>query len=77
MDGRCVTIEAGGGAGEGAALRGGWFWLPGGFVGLAAVLFGRSVGGDSADGCMGGRMLCKWAMQTKPPPRGVSNNYST
>ena len=57
-------------------------------VGLLAwprcCLVGWSAGWHSVDGCMDGRMLCKWggrsaspAMQTKPPPRGISSTYST
>ena len=63
-------------------------WFVGCLVGLLAwpgcCLVGWSVGWHSVDGCMDGRMLCKWggrsaspAMQTKPPPHGISSTYST
>ena len=59
-------------------------WFVGCLVGLLAwprcCLVGWSVGWHSVDGCMDGWMLCKWggrsaspAMQTKPPPHGISS----
>ena len=55
-----VQIKAGGGTGEGAALRDGWFWLLGLLVAwlvcwlghVVAWLVGRLVGTPLMDGCM-------------------------
>ena len=90
MDGCCVS-QGGRGCGGGRSATG-WVvlvaWFVGCLVGLLAwprcCLVGWSAGWHSVDGCMDGRMLCKWggrsaspAMQTKPPPHGISSTYST
>ena len=63
-----VQIKAGGGAGEGAALRDGWdgwlvAWWVCWFGRVFAWLVGRLVG------CMDGWMLCKWRARRLHRPR--------